>query len=154
SSNPRLFEFPAAWALHLLTLWGIFKLARPAFGTAAAYTATALFGLSEIGLFYATSLWPRGHPCFYVWMAYWLQRWAREREPWALPLATTIWAAGMYVSPEIAPAAILVPVVWYVYRPPIQSTLSIAAIAVCLFMWWPYLGFESSRNFIDLRALI
>jgi hypothetical protein len=63
--DPRLFELVGSGILYLGTLVGIFLLARNHFGMPCAYLSVALYGLSELGLFYSNSLWPRGHPFFW-----------------------------------------------------------------------------------------
>jgi hypothetical protein len=154
SNDPRTFEWVSAGALHFITLWGMFVLTRQPFGRAAAYLVVVLYGFSQVGLFYAGSLWPRGQPCFYVWIVYWLQRWAIDQRPSALAAAAAIWAAGMYVTMEIAPAFLLVPVVWLVYRPQIRVAPLIVAGAAAFLVWLPYLSFQSGRDFEDLRAVL
>lgn len=153
--DPRLIEFVASSLLYAATLLGIYALARSAFGRPTALFATALYAFSEIGLFVAGSLWPRApiQP-FFVWMVYWLLRWAIMRQAQALAIALGIWATGMYVFMEIAPAILLVPFFWYRYRPPVRlAPLAIAAVAA-LAVWWPYLAYEGQRDYRDLQSMV
>jgi hypothetical protein len=154
TNDPRLFEFAGSSVLYVGTLVGIFLLARVTFGAWAAGLAVVLFGLSDVGGFFASSLWPRGHPFFVVWMVYWLRRWAVEGSARALAVALVFWAAGMYVFMEIAPAALLVPACWFVYRPPIRFAPIAAAAVASVAIWSPYLLYEAARDFGDLRALL
>ena len=62
------------------------------------------------------------------------------------------WLAGMYTHIEMAPFALMLPALWWRYRPPITAKSAIAAAVVGLVMWSPYLVFEYGRGFIDLRA--
>jgi hypothetical protein len=110
--EPRLFEYIGTSALHIGTLIGIFLLAGPCFGARCALFSVSLYGLSELGLFYAGSLWPRGHPFFYVWMVFWVLRWVSSGRSVYLAPATVTWAIGMYQFMEIAPALLILPVMW------------------------------------------
>jgi hypothetical protein len=60
----------------------------------------------------------------------------------------------MYVFMEIAPAALLVPACWFVYRPPIRFAPVATAVVASLAIWSPYLLYEGTRDFGDLRALL
>ena len=152
--DPRLFEFVGTGILYVGTLFGIFLLARSYFGMPCALLSVGLYGLSELGLFYSGSLWPRGHPFFYVWMAYWAGRWVAHRKTRYLAAALVTWAAGMYVFMEIAPAIFMVPVIWFLYRPPLKVTPLIVAAAAIFALWYPYLRFESTRGFADIRSQV
>lgn len=155
TDDPRLVEFVVSALLYAATLLGIYCLARTSFGRPTALLATCVYAFSEVGLFVAGSLWPRApvQP-FVVWMVYWLQRWALDRQRRALPIALSLWAAGMFVFMEIAPAILLVPFFWFRYRPPVRvAPLAIAAAAVLL-VWWPYLVYESQHDYRDLQSML
>ena len=152
--DPRLYESAATGILFLGTLIGIFLLARSYFGLQCALISAALYGLSQLGLHFATSLWPRGHPFFYVWMIYWTDRWVREKSPRYLAAALVTWAAGMYVFMEIAPALFVLPVVWLVHRPPVRLRTLLFSAVVVVALWYPYLRFEAGRHFIDIRSQV
>src|SRR5262245_22673639 len=79
--DPRLFEYIGSISLYCGTLLGIFLLARFHLGTRCALLAVLLWGLSRLGLFFASSLWPRGHPFFFVWMLYWVAKWVQANSP-------------------------------------------------------------------------
>jgi|SoiMethySBSTD1v2_1073268.scaffolds.fasta_scaffold00140_46 dolichyl-phosphate-mannose-protein mannosyltransferase len=155
TDDPRLIEFFVSALLYAATMLGIYSLARTAFGRATAILATSLYAFSEIGLFVAGTLWPRApiQP-FVVWMVYWLQRWAVRQEAGGLPMALGIWAAGMYVFMEIAPAILLVPFFWYRYRPPVRLTQVAVAIVAGLALWWPYLVYEAQHDYRDLQSMV
>jgi hypothetical protein len=153
-SDPRLFEFPGTGLLHVGTSIGIFLLARLYFGVRCALLAVLLYGLSELGLFFAGSLQPRGHPFFYVWMVYWACRWVARRDARYLAAALVTWVGGMYVFMEIAPALLILPAIWFFWRPPV-GVRSLALVGVAaLVIWYPYLRFEGTRRFADLRSQV
>jgi hypothetical protein len=58
-TDPRLFEFPGSVTLYLGTLIGVFLLARMYFGMPCATLAVTVYGLSELGLYVAGSVWER-----------------------------------------------------------------------------------------------
>jgi hypothetical protein len=119
-SDPRFFEFPGCALLYMGTLFGIFLLARHLFGTACAYLAVGIWGLSELGLLFAHSSQARSHPFFYVWMVYWIVKWVEQDNAWYLAAALLTWAVGMYVFLEMAPALFIIPIVWLFYRPSVR----------------------------------
>jgi Dolichyl-phosphate-mannose-protein mannosyltransferase len=153
--DPRLFEVIGSGLLYLGTLLGIFLLARQCGGRRCALLAVGLYGLSELGLFVAGSLWPRlPLPCFYVWMVYWTGRWIRHQQARSLTAALVMWGAGMYVCLELAPAIFVLPVLWLVYRTPVRRWAVVTAAGVTLLIWAPYLRFEATRGFVDLTSQV
>jgi hypothetical protein len=101
-ADPRLYEVIGSALLFIGTLAGLFLIARKCFGTACAYLSIVLYGLSEIGIFYAGSLWSVGHPFFYVWTVYFCIRWIQERNSNYLGLALLVWSTGLYVDMVLA----------------------------------------------------
>ncbi len=152
-NDPRLYEKFGSAALYLATLLGVFLLARAVFGNWCAYLSVLLYGLSGLGLSFAGSLWPIGHPVFYVWMAYFAIQWVMRRDARYLAAAIVIWTVGMYDDMAITPAAVVLPVLWLIYRPPVLTRLHLVVAALTLAVWYPYLQFEMSRGFMDLRSL-
>ena len=115
-----------------------------------ALLSVALYGFSELGLYFAGSLWPLGHPFFYVWTIYFAISWAATRHASYLIGAIVVCAAGMYVHMAIMPAVLVIPVVWIFYRPPLQLWPTLIAIVITAIIWFPYLRFEYSRDFSDI----
>lgn len=138
--------------LYLATLAGLFVLATRYFGRSTAIVAASLYALSPVAVTLAPILWPRGHPFFLVWMAYAATRWVDDDDGRWLALAGVVWAAGLYVHLELAPAALMLPVLWGVYRPRIHWPSLSAAIVISMVLWAPYLDFQRERAFIDLRS--
>ena len=152
--DPRLFEFIGSVTLYTGTLAGIFVLARDYFGIRCAFLSVSIWGLSELGLFFAQSLWPRGHPFFYVWMIYWSSKWVKAGNAKYLGAAIATWAIGMYVFMEIAPALFIIPAIWIVYRPPVRIGPLLLAAMVIGMAWYPYVRFEAGRGFADLNSQV
>jgi hypothetical protein len=150
--DPRLFEYVAATILYGGTLLGIFLLARNYFGQACAFLAVGLYAFSELGLHYASSLWPRGHPFFYVWMVYWTLKWVKTGNGKFFVLAIVSAALGMYVFMEIAPALLIVPAMWIVYRPRLQLWPVLVGSGLALVIWYPYLHFQLGRGLVDIES--
>ena len=154
-TDPRLFEYTGSVSLYIGTVLGIFLLARSYFGVRCAIFSVALYGLSEIGLCVAGSLWERlPLQFFYVWMVYWASRWVSQKESSYLAAAVITWASGMYVFMEIAPALFILPAIWLIYRPPVKLKPLILGGILALVIWYPYVQFQSARNFIDFKAPI
>ena len=150
--DPRLAQYVGAGLLHFLTLLGIFLLGRKYFGTWCGCLAVVLYGLSGQGLWWAGSLWTFGSPDMFIWLVYLASEWATRRDGRFLAAAVAAWALGMYVDLALAPAIAVLPAIWLVYRPPVTLKPLLAAAAVLLIVWLPYLRFEAGRDFTDLRS--
>ena len=153
-SDLRLVSLLSAAALYILSCIGLWRLAESLFGQQVAIISVALFAWSPIGLFYAASLWQRAHPVFYIWMAYFALCWVKEREGRYLGYVLLIYAVGLYVFMELAPAIFLLIPLWLFYRPPIRVKPVLIAAALSVLLWSPYLVFEGGRGFIDLISQI
>jgi Dolichyl-phosphate-mannose-protein mannosyltransferase len=153
--DPRLFEYVGSVGLFVGTLCGIFFLARRYFGFRSALLAVALYSCSELGLLAGSTLFlTYTTRCFYVWMIYCVGRWVDEDNPRFLAGAILVWAAGMYVFMEMAPAILVVPAIWLSNRPSVRlAPLAIAAVLAGA-LWYPYLRFEAGRDFVDLRSQV
>src|SRR5215469_8320387 len=152
-NDPRLYEKFGGALLYVGTLFGVFLLAHRSFGMRCAYLSVILYGLSGLGLSFAGSLWPIGHPFFYVWLAYFAVRWVTCRDAKYLAAAMATWTVGMYVDMAITPVVLILPALWLIYRPPLFSKLHLIAAAVTLALWYPYLQFEMERGLADLKSL-
>jgi hypothetical protein len=87
-------------------------------------------------------------------MVYLLCLWIERDNARFLAAAVATWAAGMYAFMEMAPAIFVVPVLWLVYRPIVRFKPLMIAGALSVAIWYPYLRFENSRDFIDVRSLV
>jgi hypothetical protein len=152
--DPRLVELLATSILYVLTIAGVFLVGRRYFGVTTALLAVAIYAFSYVALRLGTELWPRGHPVFYIWIAWFAGRWVDRRNAWYLAGAIVVWAAAMYVHLENAPALFMLPAVWWVYRPPITWRPVAVAAAITFVMWMPYLQFEWERGFIDVQSQV
>ena len=152
--DPRLVELLATSLLYVLTIAGLFLVGRRYFGVTTALIAVSLYAFSYVALRLGTELWPRGHPVFYIWIAYFAGQWVDRRNAWYLSCAIVVWAAAMNVHLENAPALFILPAVWWAYRPPIAWRPVAFAAAVTFVMWMPYLQFEWQRGFIDVQSQV
>src|SRR5262245_19308304 len=153
--DPRLFEYIGSVALYIGTLIGIFSLSRRYFGRRCALLAVTVYGLSALGLTAANTLFFQYDThCFYVWMVYCTARWVERDNPRFLDAALLVWAAGMYVFMEMAPAILMLPVIWLVYRPAVRIVPVLVSAIVAAAIWFPYLRFEAGRGFMDLRSQV
>ena len=153
-TDARLFQSLGSSILHLGTLVGIFLLARLAFGLRCAYLSVALWGLSHIGLKFAESTWARGHPFFYVWIVYLATKWVQEKNANYLAAALLTCALGTYYFLEIAPALFILPLIWLWFRPPLKARPILVAAVLSAVVWYPYLRFQVTRDFADLKSQI
>jgi hypothetical protein len=153
-ADPRLFELVGSASLYFGTLLGLFLLARMCFGVWCASLSVLLYGLSKIALFYAGSLWSIGHPFFYVWMLYLCIQWIRQENSSYLAAAVIMLSLGMYVDLVIAPALFILPVFWLFVRAPVRMRPLLLATVIVVATWYPYIEFQVSRDFADLRSMV
>jgi hypothetical protein len=153
-ADPRLFELVGSASLYFGTLLGLFLLARMCFGVWCASLSVLLYGLSKIALFYAGSLWSIGHPFFYVWMLYLCIQWIRQENSSYLAAAVIMLSLGMYVDLVIAPALFILPVFWLFFRAPVRMRPLLLATVIIVATWYPYIEFQVSRDFADLRSMV
>ncbi len=151
TGDPRWFERVGAGCLGVLTLIGVWLLARTCADNRTAALVVAMYALSALGLYFATSLWPRAKPGAFVWMTYFTVLWGLRREARYLAAALIVYAIGMYIFLEMAPAILAIALVWLVYRPPIRATALVVAAVVSLAVWAPHLMFEAPRGFSDIK---
>jgi hypothetical protein len=152
--NPALAERAGAQLLFAGTLLGLLLWLKPRLGRWAAVLAMLIYAAGSAGAFFQTSLWPRAHPFFYVWFLFALTLWIERRRSAWLGVALVLYAVGMYWFMEMAPAILLVPALYLLYRPPVSARSVLAALAASLAVWSPYLTFEAGRGFEDLRSLL
>jgi hypothetical protein len=153
-SDQRFYELPGAALLHLGTIMGLFLLCRLYFNTGCAYVSVALYAVSALGVLFATSLWPRGHPFFTVWFFYFLGDWSIRNSRYALGWALFTWALGMLYFMELAPLLVAVPIVYFARRPQLSKKAVVFSIIASILVWSPYMLFESHRGYRDLISLI
>ena len=151
-SDPRIIELSATGGLYLLTLLGMFLLAHRLFDVRVAVAAVVLYAVSQQALTLAGWLWPRGHPVFYVWIAWCCERWVSQRSRSAPALAIGLWLFGMYVYFELAPAILMVLATRIAFRPPISKAGLVSVAAIGAVLWMPYLRFEATRGFADVQS--
>lgn len=152
--DPRLVELFGSALLYVLTIAGVLAVGRRYFGIHTALLAVVIYALSYVALRLGSELWPRGHPVFYIWMLYCAGRWVDRRNAWYLGAACAVWAAGLYVHLETAPAIFMLPAVWWYYRPPVRRPPIVLAALFAFVMWTPYLAFEWQRGFIDVQSQV
>jgi len=154
ADDPRLFEVPGSALLFLLTLVGIVLVGRALYDETLGWVAACLYALSPIGLFFASSLWPRGHPCLAIWTLYFCFLAVRRSRAVWLVVAASIYLFGLYVFPEIAPVGIAF-IVAVTCRPKLLSHWTLPAITViAILIWAPYVRLQHRVHFVDVARLI
>ncbi|HEY1601240.1 MAG TPA: glycosyltransferase family 39 protein [Pirellulales bacterium] len=154
TKNPQFYERIGAVGLGALTLLGLWLLTRTCADDRTAALVVILYAFSALGLFFATSLWPRAKPGAYVWMAYFILLWATRRQSRYLAASLIVYSLGLLVFLEMAPALLAILLVWLVYRPPVRVGAVAIAALVSGVIWAPHLAFEARRNFSDLTGQV
>lgn len=153
-SDPRFFEWPASAFLYFGTLLGIFKLTDKFFGKHCAYLAVALYAFSKIGMENSTCLTLEPLAFFFIWMVYFSNLWIERRQTKYLAISMLIWSISMYIHMRMAPAFLILPALYLIYRPPLRLRPLIVAMVIIFLIWHPYLRFEFRRNFEDIKSQI
>jgi hypothetical protein len=151
----QLLPYPGALLLHFGTLLALVLLAGIFFRNWwVRVLVGGLYGFSQLGLYFAGSLWPRGHPFFVAWCVYFLALWVLRRQSWWLMAAIVTYFAGAYYFMEIAPLGLVFAAVWICFRPPVRVAPVAAGLVVSLLIWWPYIYRDSKAGFRNLTALV
>jgi hypothetical protein len=150
--RPLFLQLPAAIVLFILTLIGIYLLGKECAGPWTGCGAMALFGFYQNSLHWAQSIWPRGFPVCYVWIALFTLWWVKRRKPTYFFGALLVLLLGLSVHLELIFAAIPVALTWIWLRPPIGKWAAPLAVLCSLVVWGPYLHFEAGRHFLELRS--
>jgi hypothetical protein len=154
-SDPRLYDFVGRALLYVLTVTGVFLLARSYFGDGYGLLAAALYGFSELGLTALGVLYDRfALHCFCVWSVYWIVQWVNRENAKYLSLALLTFVAGLYTFPEMAPAVFIFPAVWLLYRAPVKIVPLLIAGVLSAVIVFPYFRFERARAFADIKSLV
>lgn len=153
--DPRLFGYVGSMALFAGTCLGVFLIARRAFGRDAALVALVLYGFYEFDSAAGSTLFQRFPLEFFcVWVVYCTLRWVDDNDGRWLAAAILIWAAGLNVDTGLAPAILVAPAAWLIWRPAIRLAPLVLAAAAAAVIWYPYLRFERARHFVDLRSQV
>jgi hypothetical protein len=70
-------------------------------------------------------------------MIYWTERWIRYREAKYVTAALVTWAVGMYVFLEVAPALLILPMMWLWHCPPLRLWALAVGAGATLVIWYP-----------------
>ena len=151
TDDPRWQEFLPEMILFFLELVFAWLLMDAVLGRTVAAASVIGIGVSRMGFL---GLWPIGHSAYVLGAAYFLLLWARDRRRWALMAAIAWFGFGLLVDMAILPAAFLFPLVWLVYRPPWKTVWLAAGLAIAIFLWFPYLHWESQHGFRDVVSLV
>ncbi|MGA2111377.1 MAG: hypothetical protein ABSG98_04415 [Anaerolineales bacterium] len=147
--DERLRELPGEFLQNLATLVFLYLIVRATLNRGIALASVVGVGLSQLGYL---GVWPIGHPAYYLGALYFLMLWVRDKKSWALPVALGITAFGLYVQLSIVVTVFIYPVLWLLFRPPVRIRGLVLAAAVSLLLWFPYLRFETTRDFADIRS--
>ena len=152
--DPRLYESVGAGLLFFLTVFGIMLIGKEIFDTETAIAAALLYAMSPIGLHFATSLWPRGHPCFVVWTILLSLLAVRRSNAKLLASGILVYAMGLYFFLEIAPLGVIFPIALSanreIRRPKPSYVLVFVAVVL---VWFPWLAEEHKSGFRGALAL-
>jgi hypothetical protein len=154
-SDPRLYDLVGRALLYVLTVAGVFLLARSYFGDGYGLLAAALYGFSELGLTALGVLYDRfALHCFCVWSVYWIVQWVNRENAKYLSLALLTFVAGIYTFPEMAPAVFIFPAAWLFYRAPVKIVPLFIVGVLSAVIVFPYFRFERTRSYADIKSLV
>ncbi len=149
--DARLLSLLGDLFLNTAAMFFLYLIFRQAFGRWMALAACTVYGLSRLVFM---GLWPIGHPAYILGALWFLMQWIRKRSGWWLFGALVILAFGLYADLAILPFVFVVPALWLLFRPPVRPAPVLLAAGIGLILWFPYLRFESSRGFSDLKSIL
>ena len=151
TSDPRLQTLAGTALLFFGAVFFLYLAVREISPRAMAISTALVFEVSDLGLM---GLWPVGHPFYITASLYFLLVWIKRRSAGALGAALAVLAFGLYVDLAILPFLFVLPVLWFFFRPPVGWKPLFLAGVFALFVWFPYLRYESGRGFSDLASLL
>jgi len=149
--DARLFTLPGDLLVNISTMFLLYLIFRQAFGKGLALAIGIVFGCSRLVFM---GLWPIGHPVYVLGMLWFLMQWIRKRSAWWLFGALVIGAFGLYVDLAILPFLFVLPILWIIFRPPLRPIPILLACVAGLLIWAPYLHYESTNSFADLKSIL
>ncbi len=149
--DARLFTLPGDLLVNISAMVFLFLIFRQAFGKGLALAICIVFGCSRLVFM---GLWPIGNPAYVLGMLWFLMQWIRKRSAWWLFGALVIEAFGLYVDLAILPSLFIIPVLWLLFRPPLRAVPILLACVISLLIWAPYLHYESTDGFADLKSIL
>jgi hypothetical protein len=149
--DARLFELPGDLLVNIATMVFLYLIFRQCTGRGLALAVCVVYGFSQLVFM---GIWPIGHPAYVLGMLWFLMQWIRRRSAWWLFGALVIGAFGLYVDLAILPFVFVFPILWILFRPPLRPAPILLACVIGLFIWFPYLRFENSRGFADLKSIL
>jgi hypothetical protein len=153
--DPRLFEAPGTLVLHGLTIAGLAVIGTLLGAAEVGIAAAALYSVGPRGIFFASSLWSRSHPALVVWTLAFLLLYLKSRRAYYFGLAILTFGLGLLVFLEMAPMGIVFPLA-ALYGPRGRRLVPyiFGGLVLVLAVWAPYLRFEASRRYDDLKRLL
>jgi len=149
--DARLFTLPGDLLVNIAAMVFLYLIFRQAFGRGLALAICIVFGCTRLVFM---GLWPIGHPAYVLGMLWFLMQWIRKRSAWWLFGALVIGAFGLYVDLAILPFLFVFPILWLIFRPPLRFIPILLACVVGLLIWFPYLHYESTNGFADLKSIL
>jgi hypothetical protein len=155
SKDPSFLEIPGALLLHACCLAVLFALANMLLGSRwASFWVTTAYAFSALGLRFAISLWPRGHPMFCCLCILLLMLWATRKNEYFFAAAVIMFAAGCYYFLELAPLGIIFLTVAWFARPPVSwRAVALASIGIAA-IWLPFLYWDGTHGFKNLKISV
>jgi hypothetical protein len=147
----RLLSLLGDVFLNIAAMVFLYLILRQSFGRGLALAACVVYGSSRLVFM---GLWPVGHPAYILGALWFLMQWIRRRSGGWLFAALVTLAFGLYADLAILPFLFVIPVLWILFRPPIRPAPVLLAAAVGLILWFPYLRFEDTRGFSDLKSIL
>ncbi|MBN2084362.1 MAG: hypothetical protein JW748_03995 [Anaerolineales bacterium] len=151
TSDARLQTLAGTTLLFFGAVFFLYLAVREVSPRAVAIATALVFVVSHHGLI---GLWPVGHPFYITAALYFLLVWIKRRSAGALGAALAVLVFGLYVDLAILPFLFVLPVLWFFFRPPVRWKPLLLAGVFGLFVWFPYLRYESGRGFSDLASLL
>lgn len=142
-------------AFNLISTWAIFRLGRRIFDARAGLAAAIVFAFSDVGISSAYTAWAQLLlPGFFALVSYSLFSWLAEGRAWQLALCLILATCAFMTHFSAVLLYGILLALWLVLRPRVDRRGLISGCLLSALMLAPYLAFEASRDFADVRAFL
>lgn len=152
--DPSLGERFSGFLLYVLTIIPLFLIGRRVGGLPVALLLVLLYTLSAVGIYFEQNLQYRARPFSYAWLLFFMLAWLETGRGRFLFGALVSLGIGLLIFIEMAPIVVGMAVAYWKYRPRIRPAPVLAAAAIVLLLWAPYLKLQLDRRFVDIRASV
>jgi hypothetical protein len=141
--------------LALVSIYLTYQLGTAMFGRLVGTIAAALYAVFPMAFLSERGLWNPGFIPFFSTIFLWtLWRFLVSGRPWALALVFVLLGVLLQIHLSGGIFILLLPVAFFLYRPPIRLMPLVAGLLGVFLLFAPYFLFEIQQGFADVQKLL